>query len=311
MSVSRICFALSFLLAAGAAAAAEFRELAWLAPDADALRQLSTAPLECLAAQEQPDDAYRVEAGRQLFRNPATLGGRAAELGLSCNACHPAGKADPAFYLEDLSDRAGRVDVSNDLFSKTQADDRLDPAAIADLTDLAQREGFATQEARQAYVAPMLDGVEAPSSDAAAAALAAYLGALSSTACPEQQQGEMTHSVGQQLYEIARAADVLQEAARRGDGALLDLLILAAQDEIALLQRRYDVEATQETAVRIAAAGEELDALRGGQLPTDELNSRLADWRRAWEGLRPTLLMEAEHSLYRRALLEEWLQANR
>ena len=311
MSVFRICFALSCLLGAAGAGAAEFRELAWLDPEADALRQLSTSPLECLAVQEQPDDAYRVEAGRQLFRNPAVLGGRAAELGLNCNACHPAGKADAAFYLDGLSDGPGRVDVSNDLFSKTQADDRLDPVAIAELTDLAQREGFATQEARQAYVAPMLDGVEDASSAAAAAALAAYLGALSSTACPEQQQNEMTHTVGQQLYEIARAADVLQEAARRGDDALLDLLILAVQDEIALLQRRYDVEATRETAARITASSEELDALRGSQLSPDELDSRLAEWRRNWEDLRPMLLMEAEDSLYRRALLEQWLQANR
>jgi cytochrome c peroxidase len=60
--------------------------------------------------------------GDLLFHAPSTLGAKARELGVSCNSCHPNGATHTRFFIDEVSDRAGNVDLSTSFFAKA-ADD--------------------------------------------------------------------------------------------------------------------------------------------------------------------------------------------
>jgi mono/diheme cytochrome c family protein len=55
--------------------------------------------------------------GDLLFHSPHVLGARAQALGLSCQACHPNGATNRAFFLPGQSDRPGNVDLSTARFN--------------------------------------------------------------------------------------------------------------------------------------------------------------------------------------------------
>lgn len=106
----------------------------WLDPNADQIARVTTRPADDIARGQ----SAMIELGRVAFRSPALFGGYAAEVGLSCNACHPAGRAEAQFSLPPLSPRAGQVDVSHGLFSTLGDDLRDNPRPITDLTQAAR-----------------------------------------------------------------------------------------------------------------------------------------------------------------------------
>ncbi len=71
--------------------------------------------------------------GDLLYHSPATLGPRAAALGISCQTCHPNGAAGTSFYLDGVSDRRGNVDLSTAFFRVEADDGRVDPVNIPSL----------------------------------------------------------------------------------------------------------------------------------------------------------------------------------
>ena len=81
----------------------------WLPPGSLSLETLSQRPDERL----EDGHNFYVAFGRLAFRSPDILGGTARKAGLSCQACHANGFATHAFFIPGLSDRPGRIDVTN------------------------------------------------------------------------------------------------------------------------------------------------------------------------------------------------------
>ena len=305
------------LLVSGNISAAQFKELQWLNSD-NVMQYLTSEPVECLDVGKDADLAYQVDVGRQLFRDPVILGGQAASLGLSCNSCHTGGGNNPDFDLDSLSGGPGTADITHAIFSKNGKDNNtFDPVTIPSLVDSGKKSSFGTRvtsESLHDYVAMMLAGnkdVDIP--DAAVSALAAYVQALSSTACPEKQQLQVAFSVGHRFYEIQLSTDLLTTAIRRKeDPAILNLLMLSTKNELELLHRRFDIPDTSELADAINQESSALDAirLRLASLDNDETSRLFQSWKQDLAELRPKLLFAAENSLYLRSNLEQWLQEN-
>ena len=97
----------------GAAHAKALTQLRWLAPGADAGGAGYTR------AGGVPETGQRTKRRRYrhrgwpcgVFRTPELLGGQAARVGLSCDACHINGRNNPTFYIDGVSGLPGTVDV--------------------------------------------------------------------------------------------------------------------------------------------------------------------------------------------------------
>jgi hypothetical protein len=118
---------------AGPAALSLPQEAQWIAPGRDISAILAKEPVVCvkLSADKAQNDAVR--RGEIAFNSPFLLGGQAAKQGISCAACHRNGRGNPDFFFADLSDAAGRVDVSQAFFGPAREDHRDNPVKIPDL----------------------------------------------------------------------------------------------------------------------------------------------------------------------------------
>jgi len=116
------------------------RALRWVAPEADAVKALTTAPVACEASppKEPNEERLKRTLGRLAFESPALLGGAAARMGLSCSSCHINGRGNPDFFIAGVSGAPGTADVTSSLFSKVRGNGAFDPVPIP---DLAARDG--------------------------------------------------------------------------------------------------------------------------------------------------------------------------
>ncbi len=116
------------------------RALRWVAPEADAVKALTIAPVACepAPAKEPDDESLKLTLGRLAFESPALLGGAAARMGLSCSSCHINGRGNADFFVAGVSGAPGTADVTSSLFSKVRGNGAFDPMPIP---DLATRDG--------------------------------------------------------------------------------------------------------------------------------------------------------------------------
>jgi cytochrome c peroxidase len=84
-----------------------------------------------------PDDAARAALGEALFRAPELLGTVARRSGLSCQACHIEGTANPQFFIRGLSARPGGLDVTSRLFNRRADDGTFNHRDIPSLAGVA------------------------------------------------------------------------------------------------------------------------------------------------------------------------------
>ncbi|WP_293948582.1 hypothetical protein [Sneathiella sp.] len=82
--------------------------------------------------------------GRLLFHSPALLGERAVRIGLSCNSCHTNGHINADFYIEGLSDRPGRVDVTHRFWQAGFDDGKDNPLDIPTLRGIRDSAPYGT-----------------------------------------------------------------------------------------------------------------------------------------------------------------------
>lgn len=110
----------------------------WLHVGGDIAAALSRRPRERLRIVGQSGTPpAMVQLGRLAFRSPQVLGGLARRNDMSCQTCHSNGHIAAGFFIEELSDRPGNVDVSHFLFNPW-ADDRLaNPLNIPSLRGIA------------------------------------------------------------------------------------------------------------------------------------------------------------------------------
>lgn len=224
------------LVGAAAAQPAPISEAAWLAPDADLVSFLTTAPAECLARPDDEESRYKVDLGRVAFRSPFLLGGQAARGKLSCNACHVNGRSNPEFFVEGLSTSPGAADVTSSMFSAVREDGLLNARPIPDLVDRASR-------AEKAHgVEAFVEGVvieefqgKAPPREVIEA-LVAYVASLKSSACKDDL---VRQTPRRDMRHVKRALAVADAALSRGDAVVADFAILSAQAELGRIAERY------------------------------------------------------------------------
>jgi cytochrome c peroxidase len=140
----RLALLLALLLAAPAAAqiaddpARPLGAAQWLQQNTRRGDGLFDRPAQRLAAEAaggQP--SWWARLGELAFRSPQILGGLARRSGLSCDTCHSSGHVNAGFFVPQLSDRPGNVDVSDVVFSALAEDGIDNPINIPTLRGVA------------------------------------------------------------------------------------------------------------------------------------------------------------------------------
>jgi len=280
-----------------------FPSLRWIHTGSDALQYLSSAVSECLHPPTAAAELLLVETGRQLFGAPGLLGTGAAELGLSCQSCHPAGQAQTRFHLPGLSAAPGSVDLQAIARAPGGSDPGL-PRPIPPLHDAWRRAGSADllhSLPPASYLQAKLALFAVEPSPAVLAALSAYLEALSLSACPARAASPL--SLAAQLFEITRSVDVLQGNAGVADALLSELLAQAARQRLRALRARFDLPGLAALTAEISAR----EAALALALQAPHRVAALRDWLTDWQELVPALRAREQDSLYDRDVLERWL----
>lgn len=253
---ARIGAALCFIVIAAAPASAPMlREAAWTDGSADTVAALTTLPGECLARSNA-----EIETGRALFRSPQILGGPAARVGLSCEACHAEGRVNAHFLLPELSDAPGTADVTSEWASKVRGDGVRNPVAIPDLAGVSTKTAFGSQRepSLDAFVRSVIvDEFQGPApSPRAFAGLMAYLRALDPAACGEAKPVTLALVAD----DVRRAVAAARVSAIAGDAETARALALAAQDRLARLSERLPQPAFNTDRLRFEALSRDLGA---------------------------------------------------
>ncbi len=286
--------------------ASALTELFWIAPRADKVRLLTEAPGECLRAAGDPQTAYLVEVGRAAFASPLLFGGQAARAGVSCASCHPAGRANDAFFIEGLSGAPGTADVTSSLFSKVREDGIFNPAPIPTLVGIGEKRTFGTRAPASSLhdfiKSAVTDEFQGPApSDAVLDGLAAYVAHLDPEVCPREMQ---IRSAGKDMDDVVRIIEAARAALSRGDAATADFLLVSTQSALGRVHERFaargferqrqalealsralgeqrrrarDDESLAEIARRMQASGQMLDdAVRGSYYDAEILKDAFA-----------------------------------
>ena len=125
------CLALN---GAAALAQAPPSETRWVAPTPEARAFLAAPPREVLAeADAGARPPYAVRLGRLAFRSPGVLGGWVARRGLACETCHTGGAANVQFFVAEVSDRPGNIDVTHEFWRSPREDGLANPVNIPSL----------------------------------------------------------------------------------------------------------------------------------------------------------------------------------
>jgi hypothetical protein len=220
--------ALALAAATTAAAPVLLRAQAWTQASSRLAHTLTHAPRECVGRLDAA-----AEAGRALFRSPGLLGGPAARVGLSCNACHANGRANAAFLLPELTDRPGAADVTSEWASQVRGDGVMNPRVIPDLAGVGERRAYGghADPSLRHFVESVIEEEFQGQKPAPQAFddLIAYLRALGPPCA-----GEVRLRLGDAADDVRRAV----AAAAQADAPTASALLLAAQDQIGRLVER-------------------------------------------------------------------------
>ncbi|WP_421933031.1 hypothetical protein [Phenylobacterium sp.] len=283
-------------IAAAQAADTPLRAQRWLAPRADVVRALTTAPPECLSPAPDPETRLAVEIGRAAFRTPTVLGGQAARAGVACETCHRSGRDNRDFQFPGVSGAPGTADVTSSLFSSHRGDGIDDPVPIPDLSGPR-----ANLKVAPAGLSPFIhgliteefDGPEPPA--AVLAGLVAYVGALSPSACPRALADPV--AVKGLMSDARRAIAAAQALAARGDRPAAVVMVAAARARLFLIDERYAALPGSRRALRAADArlAALAQALREGR---PEAGADLARWSADSVKLEAALTRREGRSLF-------------
>ena len=272
--MKRAGVALAFLLIAAAPASAPvLRAEGWTEKTTTLAHDLSQAPAECLA---QTSEA--IDAGRALFRSTALFGGPVARVGLSCEACHASGRINRHFYLPELSDAPGTVDVTSEWASKVRGDGIRNPVPIPDLVGVRDKTSFGGKHepSLDAFVRSVIvDEFQGPPPPPAVLDdLVAYLRALDPAACGASPRAI---TLGAAADDVRRAVTAAGRAAQDGDAATASLLLYAGQDGVARIVERLPPSRFDDARRTLTLLARDLGAMREGDVAT-----KLADARAGW-----------------------------
>lgn len=262
---------------------------------------LTHAPPECLAKPDAAGLRTQIEIGRALFRSPALLGGPAARLGLSCNACHRNGHANAQFFLPELTDRPGAADVTAEWASAVRGDGLMNPVTIPDLTGISTKKTFGHlhEPSLAAFVTHVIQeefqGAAPPPQ--AFTGLMAYLHALDPAYCPNATEEALT------LEDAAEEVRRPLLAAKSAEAATASLLLLAAQEALGRLAERLPETSFADERKSLVGLARELGALRAAGNPVPP------GWMASFDALIATLRPREDKTYFNDATLRAALQA--
>lgn len=270
------------------------RALRWVAPQADAVKALTTAPVACEppAATLADDQRTRLALGRLAFESPALLGGAAGRMGLSCASCHINGRDNPTFFVAGASGAPGTADVTSSLFSKVRGNGAFDPVPIPDLaarngTQMKDRASKLFQDKVHGLIVEEFDGQAPPPyvSDA----LLAYLDSLDVAHCADPSASTNVAYLDD-YGAMMTASTVLLDDTAAPDVKLF--YIRVARERLERLHERYppEGEASAKLEALSTRFADAAAAIRDGQRP-----AALAP---GVVGLIGPLFEEADRSLY-------------
>jgi hypothetical protein len=273
-----------------------FDEEAWTVHAPDLAHRLTRRPAECLAASGR----LMVEIGRALFRSPGLIGGPAARLGLSCNACHPNGHTNPAFFLPELTDTPGMADVTAEWASAVRGDGIMNPVPIPDLTGVGAKPSFGHKHepSLTRFAAKVIEEEfqGAPPPAQAFDGVIAYLKALDPQHCPARAEDALS---------VETAADDVRRplaAAPKSNAATAKLLLLAAQEAMGRLADRLPESHFGAERKALEELARELGGMRAaGRVPE-------AGWSARFDALTSSLRARESDTYFDEATLRASLQ---
>lgn len=239
-SFAALALSIAGLTAAAPIQGPPLREMRWIAAAfsrAEVVRVLTTRPIECLAPSADAASAAQIAIGRAMFSAPLLMGGQAARAGVSCAACHNAGRGNPHFSFPGISGMPGTADVTSSLFSTRRGDGIFNPKPIPDLAadppkisrDLADP---ALRLFIRGIVVEEFDGLEPPAR--IVDGLAAYVRALRH-GC----NGTATRTATGEAEDAIAAVTAARRALSEGDTASAHLLIAAARSTLGRIDERF------------------------------------------------------------------------
>jgi len=290
--------------AAGAQSLEGGRE--WLPPGSLAVEALTRHPHEALAGGSGPQSFY-IELGRLAFRSPSLLGGNARKAGLACQGCHPNGHTNAHFFVPELSDKPGRIDVSHAFWNLRAENNRFDPLDIPTLRGVAQkdrlghdRRSASLKEFSRNVIVLEFQGAEPM--PVLLDAVAAYLEALQPTAAPDEPVTFATD-----IADLKRALAVLRLPLLEENKPLSDAVALMLRGQIGFIHERFDGAAVAQAPLedwsrKLEAAN---DLAQAGRWPEARralaaIEAEIAEPPRALSDAVP-------RSLYDAARLKAWL----
>ncbi|HEY1753195.1 MAG TPA: hypothetical protein VGG29_18205 [Caulobacteraceae bacterium] len=292
----------AFVLAAAAPPPAPpLRAMRWLAPGVDAAAALTSRPTECLAEPKDAAGAYEVELGRAAFRTPLVLGGQAARTGLSCESCHRSGRDNPAFDFPGVSAAPGTADVTTSVLSSHEMDSVHGAHPIPDLSGpksalkTPQNPASGALEATIDRIATHeFDGNEPP--PAVLKGLAAYVRALSPSACPKAEREPVTAAGA--LADVRRAVRAAIAALDHKDAASAAVMIESARSQLGDVDERYPGAALAPVRRTLAQASLDLAAAKADLPRPPAARADLVLWLARAPGWSPVILAAEPRSLY-------------
>ncbi len=296
------------LTAAAPAPAPPLREMRWIAPAlprAEVIRVLTTRPAECLVPSADAAIVAQIAVGRAMFSAPLLLGGQAARAGLSCAACHVAGRGNPHFAFPGVSGMPGTADVTSSLFSSRRGDGVFNPRPIPDLAaDPPKVSRDPSDPALRRFIHGLVveefDGLEPPAR--VLDGLAAYVRALR-PGCNEAVPRTVTGEAQDAIAAVTAARTALAE----GDAASAHMLITAARSTLGRIDERLTV--TPDITRRLARRDSELRRLQASANDAVAMRRGLERWAADF-GRDIVALRSAEAgSLYSAAALDRILAA--
>lgn len=286
--------ALALAAAASGAAPTLLRAQAWTENSPALAHVLTRAPRECVGTLSP-----QAEAGRALFRSPGLLGGPAARVGLSCNACHSNGRVNGAFFLPELTNRPGAVDVTSEWASKTRGDGVMNPRPIPDLTGVSTRptHGRLNDPSLEHFVHGVIEEEfqGAPPSAEAFDDLIAYLRALDARAC----RGEVAIRLRDAADDVRRAV----AAAQRADAPPANALLLAAQDAMGRIVERLPQARFAPERLALESLARELGEMRASDDPEAALAAGSAGWSARFDGVVARIAPRERQTYFNEATL--------
>ena len=298
---------------AGTTAAPPLTDLKWLAPSSDRVALLTTVwPDNLSGTDARGRGPLEVELGRIAFRSPALLGGVAARQGLSCQTCHPAGRANEAFFLAGLSESPGSVDTTTSVFSKKLGDGVFNPVRIPSLEGAVASAPYGhdgREPSLDAFIHMVaVDEFAGPApSPRVLAAVLAYVSGIEPF---PKGAARVPLTVASDCGELAREADVLDALLEGLDGEAADFVVFAMRHQIGRMHERFPGAKLADARAALEALSLSLREVRnlidGARL--DEAGAKLAAWRGRLQAARTTLAAGEEASLYNPVRLDAALR---